>query len=146
MRRAIHYCVQFHMFLYSPERCSSEMRRRSIGASSSNKCSGYCVGSSRSEVVHVAITTPAAQAGVVSLSRLGMRADARLRHFPTAVHSSVRSTACRSHSAWRIAIVDGFFSLASQMVRRGKEIAEQPLIPTHTDSHQRFFSSFSGAS
>lgn len=145
MRRAIHYCVQFHMFLYSPERCSSEMRRRSIGASSSNKCSGYCVGSSRSEVVHIAITTPAARAGVVSLSRLGMRADARARHLPTAVHSSVRRTTCRSRSSWRIATADGFFSLASQMVRRGKEIAKHPLSIMRIDTHQRFFSSFSGA-
>ena len=79
MRRAIHYCVRFHSFLYSRTKFMSDAPS-SERASSLLQCSGYCVGSTRREFV---ITTSAAAAAIATIA--AVHSAARAAHRSAAV-------------------------------------------------------------
>ena len=65
MRRAIHYCVRFHSFLYSRKMLMSGAPS-SERASSRHQCTGYCVGSTRREFGTITSAATAANATIAA--------------------------------------------------------------------------------
>ena len=101
MRRAIHYCVRFHRFLYSRKLHLLLMRRRPI-THRGQTSSGYCVGSSRRELVR---STSAAAAAMLEIAAAPSAARA-------ADHSAVTSPTFGDSATTARSLLDTGLALA----------------------------------